>query len=374
MTRSLSVITAALLLTFTSPASQASDQAEAQLGDGRFLAGDDVALTEVIDGNAFVAGGRARLDGRIGGNAVVTGGVVEIRGDIDEDVLAAGGDVGIDANVRGDVRAAGGTVSIERDATIHGNATLAGGSINVSGRVDGKVRAFAGAVRLDGEIGGDAEVAAEEVYVGPQARIAGRLLYRGPNAPQVVEGAVIDGGVQRGRNVWQGVDEDGAVARAVGRVLRILWFAGVLVLGALLVLVLPRFTREAAATVRERAPASIGLGFAVLLLVPVLAVLLCVTIIGIPLAFAVLLGYGLLLMLGFLTGALFVGDSALKLARPAALESSGWRILFLLLALIVIAFVRRVPWIGDLAVFVLFLAGLGAFALRSLRGYQNATS
>ncbi len=372
MTTRLLALSAAVLLTIAPLASQASDKAEASFGDGRFLAGDDVALTELVAGNAFVAGGRARLDGRIGGNAVVTGGVVEIRGDIEENVLAAGGDVGIDANVRGDVRAAGGTVSIERDATIHGNATLAGGSINVSGLVDGKLRAFGGAVRLDGEIGGDAEVAAEDIYVGPQARIAGRLLYRGPNLPQIVEGAVIDGGVQRGRHAWQGIDDDGAVARAVSRVLRVLWFTGVLVLGALLVLVLPRFTKEAAATVRNSAPASLGLGLAVLVLVPILAVFLCLTIIGIPLAFAVLLGYGLLLMLGFLTGALFVGDSALGLARPASAESSGWRILFLLLALIAIAFLRRLPWIGELAVIVLFLAGLGAFTLRSFRGYKGA--
>ena len=356
MTARLPAIAAALLFAMVPLAGHASDHAEARLGDGRFMAGDDVALTETVDGNAFIAGGRARIDGRIGGNAVATGGVVEIRGDIEEDVLAAGGDVGIDANVRGDVRAAGGTVSIERDATIRGDATLAGGSVNVSGRVEGKLRAFGGVVRLDGEIDGDAEVAAEDIYVGPQARIAGRLLYRGPQAPQIVEGAVIDGGVERSRRMWRGLDEDGTVARVVRRVVRTLWFAGVLVLGALLVLVLPRFTREAAATVRSDAPASVGLGFAMLVAVPLLAVFLCLTIVGIPLAFAVLLGYAVL-------GA----------ARPDSARSSGWRILFLLLALVAIGVLKRVPWIGDLAVFLLFLAGLGAFTLRSFRGYKGTT-
>lgn len=374
MTTRLSAPVVALLLALLAPAGHASDQGEASIGGSRFLAGDDVGLSDAVAGNAFLAGGRARLDGRVGGNAVVTGGVVEIRGDIDQDVLAAGGEVGIDATVRGDVRAAGGTVSIEHDAGVMGNATLAGGSINVSGRVEGKLRAFGGSVRLDGEIGGDAEVAAEDIHVGPQAHIFGRLLYRGPKPPQVDAGAVIEGGIQRGRHVWQGIGEDGPVVRAVTRVLRFLWFTGVLVLGALLVLVLPKFTREAAATVRSQAPASLGLGLAVLVLVPLLAVFLCLTIIGIPLAFAVLLGYGLLLMLGFLTGALFLGDTVLGLARPQSAESSGWRILFLLLALVAIALLRRLPWVGDLAVFLLFLAGLGAFTLRSFRGYKTATS
>lgn len=374
MTTRLPVLFVSLLCALAPLASQGSDEAEASLGDNRFLAGDDVGLTNSTDGNAFVAGGRARIDGRVGGHAIVAGGVVQIRGDIEQDVMAAGGDVGIDANVRGDVRAAGGKISIERDARVRGGATLAGGSINVNGRVEGRLRAFGGAVRLDGEIGGDAEVAAEDIEIGPQARVAGRLLYRSAHAPQVAEGAVIDGGIERARHAWQGVDGGGTVTRAVARVLRVLWFTGVLVLGALLVIVLPRFTRDAAATVRNDAPASLGLGVAVLVLVPLFAVFLCLTIIGIPLAFAVLLGYGLLLMLGFLTGALFLGDSALGLAKPANAESSGWRILFLLLALVVIAFMRRLPWIGELAVFVLFLAGLGAFTLRSFRGYKGATT
>lgn len=374
MTTRLSVLFVSLLCALAPLASQGSDEAEASLGDNRFLAGDDVGMSESVDGNAFVAGGRARVDGHVGGNAIVAGGVVEIRGDIDEGVLATGGDVSIDANVRGDVRAAGGTVSIERDANVRGSATLAGGSIDVNGRVGGKVRAFGGSIRLDGEIGGDAELAAEDIRVGPQARISGRLRYRGPHPPQVAEGAVIDGGVERARHAWRSVDGDGRVMRAVTRVFRVLWFTGVLALGALLVLVLPRFTREAAATVRNDAPASLGLGVAVLVLVPVLAVFLCLTIIGIPLAFAVLLGYGLLLMLGFLTGALFVGDSVLQVAKPANAESRGWRILFLLLALIAIAFMRRLPWIGELAVLALFLAGLGAFTLRSFRGYQGTTT
>lgn len=374
MTSRLPVLCVSLLCALVPLASQGSDEAEASLGDNRFLAGDDVGMSESVDGNAFVAGGRARVDGRVGGHAIVAGGVVEIRGDIDEGVLATGGDVGIDANVRGDVLAAGGTISIERDASVRGSATLAGGSVDVNGRVGGKLRAFGGSVRLDGEIGGDAEVAAEDIQVGPQARISGRLRYRGPNPPQVAEGAVIDGGVERARHAWQGIGGDGRVMRAVARVFRVLWFTGVLALGALLVLVLPRFTQEAAATVRNDAPASLGLGVAVLVLVPVLAAFLCLTIIGIPLAFAVLLGYGLLLMLGFLTGALFVGDSVLGIAKPANAESRGWRILFLLLALIAIAFMRRLPWVGELAVLALFLAGLGAFTLRSFRGYQGTTT
>ena len=115
-------------------------------------------------------------------------------------------------------------------------------------------------------------------------------------------------------------------------------------------------------------------GFIVVFAYVLGAVMLCITIIGIPLGFAALLGYGLLLMLGYLTAALAVGDLALARTRPADAASIGWRILFLLLALIALALVRLVPWVGDIVVFLLFLAGLGAIALRSLRGYRGETA
>jgi hypothetical protein len=76
-------------------------------------------------------------------------------------------------------------------------------------------------------------------------------------------------------------------------------------------------------------------------------------------------------MLGYLVAALAVGDWLLARTRPADAASAGWRMLFLLVALVAMALVRLLPWIGDVAVFVLFLAGLGAFALRSVRGYRG---
>jgi hypothetical protein len=147
-----------------------------------------------------------------------------------------------------------------------------------------------------------------------------------------------------------------------------MWFTGVFLTGIVLLLLMPRFTREAAAGVRSNALASTALGFAVLVAVPIGILMLFITIIGIPLGLAAMFGYGLLLMLGYLTAALFIGDSLLqRLGEPRA-SHTLWRIVFLLLGLIALALLRHVPWIGRAAVFVLFLAGLGAWTLRSWRG------
>ena len=364
----------AALLAWTALAAQpaaVADEARGSFGDGRYVAGDDVLLAEDVPGDALVAGGRSEIAGRVGGDALVTGGTVDVRGEVDEDVYAAGGDVRIEATIRGNLRAAGGSVSLEPAGSVEGAATLAGGNVDVYGRVGGGLQAFGGRIRIDGEVAGDVEAASDNVRIGPDARIGGKLLYRGPGTPEVADGAVIAGGIEKQRRAWREISPESGIGRVVAGVMRALWFAGVLVLGVLLVAVFPVFSHEAAATVREDPLASLGLGLALLVAVPVVAVMLFVTIVGIPLGFALLLAYAMLLMLGYITGALALGDLLLARARPAEARSSGWRILFLVLALLAVALLRRVPALGELAVFVLFLAGFGAFALRMLRGYRG---
>lgn len=349
----------------------AGETGPADDGSGRVIAGDDVRLGGSIDGNAIMAGGRSQIEGHVHGDVVLAGGTVDVRGKVDEGVYAAGGDVRIDARVDRDLMAAGGTVLVTRAAEVAGDATLAGGNITIDGHVGRKLRAFAASVALNGRVDGDVEVAAEHVRIGPEARIAGRLVYHSPDRPDIAPGAVIAGGVERSRRGFSGLSPESGVGLVVAGVFRAFWFAGVLLVGALLILTLPRFSREAAATVGSDALASLALGFAMLVAVPLAAIMLFITIIGIPLGIGMLFAYGLLLMLGYVTAAIFVGDGVLRRIRTVDAGSGGWRILFLLVALVLIALLRLVPWIGDLAVFVLFLAGLGAFTLRCFRGYRS---
>jgi len=51
-------------------------------------------------------------------------------------------------------------------------------------------------VRLDGVVRGDAEVHAEEVDIGPNTRIDGKLVVHSAREPAVPEGAQIAGGIE----------------------------------------------------------------------------------------------------------------------------------------------------------------------------------
>jgi hypothetical protein len=220
---------------------------------------------------------------------------------------------------------------------------------------------------VNGRVDGDVLLTGDDLRLGPGARISGQVSYRSGDDLVIDPGAEVSGGV------WQ-VTSDRAWRRAAqgativgGITLSI----GIMLLGVILVLAMPRFSREAVAAIRQQPWQVLGLGIAVLVGVPVLLVLLVVTIVGIPLAVLFGFAYGALLMLGYLVGALFVGDFALGRIDPAKLDSAWWRALFLVLAIVAIAFVKAVPVVGPLACGLLFLAGLGAFTLRAWSGFRN---
>jgi hypothetical protein len=146
---------------------------------------------------------------------------------------------------------------------------------------------------------------------------------------------------------------------------------GMVLIGALLILAMPRFSREAAGTVEAKPLQSLGMGCVMLIGVPFAIIVLLVTIIGIPLALLLGFGYALLLLLGYLVGAIFLGDFVLGKVGAAKLDSGWWRVLAMFLALVVLAIVKQMPFIGGLAVFLLFLAGIGAFTMRTWRGFRR---
>jgi cytoskeletal protein CcmA (bactofilin family) len=359
---------AALTLMLGIGTASADDVTRASFGDTDLVAGGDVVLDRPVSGNAFAAGGSVEVRERVEENAYVSGGDVTIAGDVGGNLFAAGGDVRLEGNVDGKVRAAGGGVRFAAGSRIGRDASFAGGSIEVNGEVDGDVRAYGENVWLNGPVGGDLRAAGESIRVGPDARIAGDVVYRSRERIEIDPAAQVGGEIRKSGRGREWLDRAGRGATIAGGITASL---GMLLLGAILILGMPRFSREAGATVRHKPWQSIGLGCVMLFAVPFAVIVLMITLVGIPLALLLVFGYLAVLLLGFLVGAIFLGDFALERLDAAKLGSVWWRALFLLIALVAIALVKLVPFVGDLAWWILFLAGLGAFTIRTWQGFRD---
>jgi hypothetical protein len=89
-------------------------------------------------------------------------------------------------------------------------------------------------------------------------------------------------------------------------------------------------------------------------------VVLLVTIVGIPLALLLVPLYLLLMFLGWIVAALFIGQRGLVMLGGATPASIGSRLLALLLALVALSLVRHVPFVGGIVAFMALIAGIGA--------------
>jgi hypothetical protein len=339
-----------------------------KLGNDVFATGGSIRLGEEIYGDAIAAGGEVNVDAIVRGDALLTGGEVDLGGSVDEDVYAAAGEVDVTAHIAGSARIAGGDIELERDAVVDGAVSLAGGDVTVAGRIGQYLQVAAGSTQIDGQVEGDVEVSGGKLSVGPKAVINGSLTFRGPKPPEVEEGAVVRGGV---RHIEE--REHGGL-KAFASVLALLWIAGWLIVGWIVLALWPGFARAVVGTARERLAASLITGFVLLVAVPVVIVMLASSLIGLPLALLLLCVYLLLLPLGYIAAAAAIGEALLTRMRRGAEIATRHRVLALIAVLIVLLVLSSIPLVGGLLCGIVLLAGMGALALAAFARYRGGSA
>ncbi len=348
-------------------------------GGDHFVLGGAPRIEQPVSGDLFVAGGNVDVDAPVAGDAVVVGGNLRLAGAVGRNVYAAGGRVVIEAPAGHNLRLAGGQIELRPKATVAGNLSVFGGQITLRSAVKGSVQVGGGRVFIDAPIDGDVVGGAGQLELGPNARIGGKLSYRSGNT------LIRDPAAQVAGAVEQLTVPLGASAPAPQRKRHmeregrshfaftggsIVWSLGLMLLAAVLVAALPATALRVAGTWRSRFGASLLWGFIVLVCWPVGAVLLLITLIGAPVALVAILLYPVLLLLGYVSSGVALGQWALQRAKPEATAQPNWRIGFAALGVLALALLAWVPLLGMLVALLAVLAGLGAMALQFQRAEQ----
>jgi hypothetical protein len=232
-------------------------------------------------------------------------------------------------------------------------AVVFNGPVSIEGTVSESLVVFNGRTEISGTVSEDVVVFNGRVTVRSGAEVGGDLFSR-------TDAVVEDGATVRG--------EEGAVPTRFdfedtwfpGR---IAWWIGytvsTLVLGLILFLFAPRFDDAIVGAFRDRRGSSIGFGIALFFLIPIVAVLLLVTIVGIPLGLFVLLALALLYTVGYVAGAHAFGRMLVKRSKsalPAFLAGLG-----------ILRLIAFVPILGGVTWLVASVVGLGILAVAARR-------
>lgn len=328
------------------------------LGNDQYAAGCPVRIDKLVGGDAFLAGCSIDVDAAISGDVLVAGGNVHIGAPIGQTLYAAAGQLRINASIGRNARVAGGQIEFAPKSQVGGNITVGGGNVRVRGAVKGYVSATGGNVLIDGPIEGDVVATGGAIELGPNARINGRLRYTSRDEILRDPAAQVLAGVDR-------MPE--RRTRMMGRHGGWAWSLGLMLIAAVAVAAMPALTRRVTDTWRQRFGMSLLFGFIVLVCVPAAALILLITIVGAPLALAVVALYLALLIAGYVSTGIGVGDWALARLKSDRAASRGWRIGAAALGMLVISACGRLPYVGTLLVFLALLIGLGALVLQVRR-------
>ncbi|MBN8232547.1 hypothetical protein JYK02_34025 [Corallococcus macrosporus] len=265
-------------------------------------------------------------------SAVVYGGNLIVKGIVEDDAVAFGGNLEIQGHVEGDAHAFGGNVILGPNAEVDGDVSAFGGQVQKSdgARVEGSLESFGGA--------------------GLGRMVAGEIK-RGMQDVQNHDTSVKD-------------TDDDDHDNGGGLASFILQFALLFGLGFLGQMFFPARMKELGDEIRANPRRNAVVGFVGALALIPLSVVLCVTLVGIPVAFALLVASMLGTALGYAAIASELGT------RLPVLRGRKTQAVVLALGLGAILLVSHIPVIGVLLNLFLIPLAFGA-VIRTRFGYRG---
>ncbi len=332
--------------------------------------GDNMTINsnELVDDDLYMFGDVIRVSGTVTGDAALFGREVIVDGNILGSLLVFAETIRIDGSVAGTIRGGANGISFNgstgRDLMMAGNTlTVAGqvgqdllaaaSNVTVAGSVGRDVKSSMNRLIIDGPVGGDVNAVVSELVFGPNAQVDGKVTYTSENEATINNQAVVGGNITRldppttqvtpkstGRSVWS-------------------FFRPILSLLAvtlMMILLFPGVTKSSAAMIREKPVPSLGAGALIVFVVPIAALILLITVIGIPISFLSMLLYVVLLYLSRVFAGYFLAD--------LVFEKFGLKLHPVWIALIgvfVLALICKIPYVGWLVHLAAVVFGSGAF-------------
>ena len=353
------------------PTEAARESGASSSGRNVYRAGGNVRLAAPVKGDFYAAGGSVIVEQPVAGDATLAGGAITVRAPVGEDLRVAGGDIKIESSVGGELYASGGNITLSNASAVADAVTLYGGNVNIEGKINGPLKVYAQKVMLNGEVTRDVEINAEEVELGPRAKLGAALRYPSNAQFKTAEGVVIGGAVTRGEAMngrpdthrdreWHGQ----MMGSGPGWAGMVVSFIVLLATSALFLLVFTGFSQRAALRLRATPWPALAAGLAVLLGTPVLAMLLCITLIGIPLGIALMMLFPLMLLMGWIVGVFSIAQRAQRAIQKEATSAKSTTLIgFFALTLLLVLLLGSVPFVGFLVLVAIMLLGTGACAL-----------
>lgn len=337
-----------LILTFVSCFSIKAFAESINSAKNLFVADGEVDKRLDIEGDAYIAGNGIKLSGNVAGDVIVAGNTLDIYVEnVGGSVRLAGSTVNIGGNINRNITAIGATINIKEGTSANG-VYVSAGEVEFLGEAE-DVFISADKVNLNGIIYGNVNIECNELIIGENTKVDGEIKVKASTEPTILGEFDSDKIEFTLSKEYENKSDTYNRAFFIEKILSLIT---ALILSLLLVLMCKRYLFKAKEYTIDRPWLPFLIGFATLIILPILALLVCITIIGIPIAFIALIIYGVLIYLAPVVSGIVLGEIIFKNMNLY---------LSALIGTIFIKVIMFIPYVGGVVLFACVLLSLGVF-------------
>ncbi len=312
-----------------------------------YALGGRVIVEGVIEGDLVAGAGELIVTGRVEGDvlALVTG-KATIGGEIGGSVRVAARDLVVDGHLEDDLAAA--TIGGKMRGRVGRDVLMAAMTTSFSGTADRDLRGQFWRLEIDGTVGRNVNVTVQGLRVTASAEVGGDLTYHSNSEADLSAGAVLEGQVvkRRARVPLQ--------VRTIRRLVNLLSVLAFIVTGVVLFWLLRRSLPRATTAVVRMPMRTLLIGIGAMVVAPLAALALAITLVGLPLAALILVLWLAALFLGPIPSVTAAADKALQ-GRVGLIGA------FIVGALVWRGAVWLIPFVGSVLYLAAVMWGVGAW-------------
>ncbi len=366
-------------------------KADSVYDDDVFIIGNELKFDSKVRGDLFVACNEMVQSEIVDGNFNNFCQSIQSLGPVGGSFRSFARYVSCNAPIGRNLIAFGQEITIGPDVVIGRDAHLFAANVDFQGDVKGDLDVSASQATFSGSVAGCFCFEGRDLVIGPDAVIQGNLIYETPEKADISSSARITGDVKwtrierkereqsgwvtfgkvfawlishRGYFLFMTVVSLGlfiglAIPFPAGLSMVILWIM-LAISGNILILLSKRMALRTEQNLNARLFPSLGIGFAILFLAPIVAVVLLLTIIGAPLGAVLILLFGAGSFAGGIYAALFIGR---KICGLLGIGDSRPGYLCFTIGMVILVALSFIPIIGYLLSMLVIMLGLGGLTL-----------
>ena len=273
-----------------------------EINSFHMVSDDKVTFEDTVNGDSAIAGNLVDIIGNIDGIGFIAGQTVNVNGNLEYGFLA-GQNVNINGQISKNIYAAGETITLSKDANIGKDLFLAGDSINLNGNIQRNINIYASTVTIKKgtTINGNITIEASNIKVEDGASIKGTLKYNEDAKNDISDNSSIGKITTYEINKDEGFNTSEILSSILNMVVVFLSIT----------IIIPKTldkTNEIYKKKNNNYIKNIGIGFLILICVPLISLILLASNIGVYLGLILVALYAIAIYLSFIIAGYILGN------------------------------------------------------------------